>query len=330
MSWLAAYSLRLLHLIYSFVLAVSSFHGRWLKSNPNPLEAHRSKTPEHLGITLVCGETQVGDERVREAFVLSVERAATWCRTVGIGRLTVYDRTGLLFSVSDTLQRRLCLLDGPSTAGAPKVEMVYPLTPPLSDDSDSQVSDDYLDDGAGAAVITIYPISQDLHSRKKSGLGNGARRRNLRRTSKSHSKPFTVHVASQEAGKPAIAAIANRLVRELKQTSEMTASDDASPLRLSVDNLQYMLEGESGLLAPDLLIVHHVTRPARQTLPLELHAFPPWQIRLTEFYYDGSWGIRRRLLRSVLDHITPCALLSEVEFRRALDEYSKAEFRAGS
>jgi undecaprenyl pyrophosphate synthase len=37
--------------------------------------------------------------------------------------------------------------------------------------------------------------------------------------------------------------------------------------------------GESGLPAPDLMIVHSTSCEHR---PLELHGFPPWQIRLTE------------------------------------------------
>jgi dehydrodolichyl diphosphate syntase complex subunit NUS1 len=42
------------------------------------------------------------------------------------------------------------------------------------------------------------------------------------------------------------------------------------------------MTGDRGYGPPDLMIVHNVTVPKRQSTPLELHAFPPWQVRLTE------------------------------------------------
>jgi hypothetical protein len=41
------------------------------------------------------------------------------------------------------------------------------------------------------------------------------------------------------------------------------------------------IAGPHSLSAPNFLIVHHLC-PSDYALPLELHGFPPWQIRLTE------------------------------------------------
>ena len=44
----------------------------------------------------------------------------------------------------------------------------------------------------------------------------------------------------------------------------------------------YFVLGDSGYGPPDLMIIHNVTVPRRQSTPLELYSFPPWQVRLTE------------------------------------------------
>jgi len=78
-----------------------------------------------------------------------------------------------------------------------------------------------------------------------------------------------------------------------------------------------LLESESTLTAPDFLIVHSIG-PCNNRTPLELHGFPPWHIRLTEFRYNKYPAQSER--HCVLD---------EIAFREALDEYAVAEFRFG-
>jgi len=98
-----------------------------------------------------------------------------------------------------------------------------------------------------------------------------------------------------------MASAANRLLHAAQQNSELEFGRNSGRLALTVTDLQYVLEGEAqlfsasdislssklagegGLSAPDLMVVHHVTCPPRQRCPMELQAFPPWQIRLTEF-----------------------------------------------
>ena len=47
-------------------------------------------------------------------------------------------------------------------------------------------------------------------------------------------------------------------------------------------NDMYVVLGDRGYGPPDLMIIHNVTVPRRQSTPLELYSFPPWQVRLTE------------------------------------------------
>lgn len=109
--------------------------------------------------------------------------------------------------------------------------------------------------------------------------------------------PFTLHILSRKAGKPAIAEVANALLRRrstarsLKDakrslmTSEVEISSllEGYALNLHLDLLRsYALPGDNGFPEPDLMLVHHI-HPNPTSDLLDLHGFPPWQIRLTEF-----------------------------------------------
>jgi len=73
------------------------------------------------------------------------------------------------------------------------------------------------------------------------------------------------------------------------------------------------------------MLVHRIH--ASNTSELELHGFPPWQIRLTEFDenkpLDLTWHRWAHHTRSA------GRPLDETEFRRALDTYAAAEMRLG-
>ena len=89
-----------------------------------------------------------------------------------------------------------------------------------------------------------------------------------------------VQLASLPSGKETMASVANSLLfAACHSVHSKAGSKHAS---VSVQELQDILEGDGGLDAPDLMIVHHVTCPARQRPPLEMYGFPPWQTRLTE------------------------------------------------
>jgi len=138
---------------------------------------------------------------------------------------------------------------------------------------------------------------------------------------------------SRETGKPTIAAVTDSLFRKAAgglRRNAVPVAADAELFKISVSDLQDVLEGDRGYGPPDLMIVHNVTVPKRQSTPLELSSFPPWQVRLTEIHYNGFSGLRDRWMRTKFDtDAKTWMMLSEVDFRRALDEYSSAEFRLG-
>ena len=117
------------------------------------------------------------------------------------------------------------------------------------------------------------------------------------------SETFTLHLVSPDTGKPTIAAVADSLFRKAAnglRRNAVPVATDAELFKISVSDLQDILEGiemichtspllmsvflvgDRGYGPPDLMIVHNVTVPKRQSAPLELHSFPPWQVRLTE------------------------------------------------
>ncbi|KAI0048374.1 hypothetical protein FA95DRAFT_1474106, partial [Auriscalpium vulgare] len=321
---LASLVLRLAHLIYSLVLALLSIRARYFKPHPQPINAPRSKLPKHLGLVLACDQKRHHDADVQAAITQCVERAAYWCRAAGIARLTVYDRAGALVGSSEAL-RNLLRCDG----GEDKVEkdFAYPLTPPLSDDSDSQPPSLEYPLDEDLHVKTMYLIDQEAESRRR---GNRVRRRRGRSSlsRRPQERAFTVYVASRKSGKPTIASVANHFVR--LASVKLSDMDDDEPFHMTTNDLQSVLEGEDGMPPPDLVVVHHITAPKYESPPLELHGFPPWQSRLTELYHDGYTGLRSHWLSPALDFLRPsCILFTEEGFRRALDEYSRAEFRLG-
>lgn len=104
---------------------------------------------------------------------------------------------------------------------------------------------------------------------------------------------------SRDTGKPTIAAEADSLLRSIAHQPPRRIKDETEEFSVSIHDLEAILEGDKkrfiaygmsslsiqgarGYKAPDLTIVHHVTVPRRQCPPLELHSFPPWQLRLTE------------------------------------------------
>lgn len=91
MDLLAAFVLRILHLIYTLtVFLISCWKPR---PSPQPLHTARRRIPNHLAILLATNLNR-GSEGTEGILVESVVRAVGWCRTVGVQKLTVYDRRG--------------------------------------------------------------------------------------------------------------------------------------------------------------------------------------------------------------------------------------------
>ena len=103
--------------------------------------------------------------------------------------------------------------------------------------------------------------------------------------------------------------------------------------------------GDRGFPSPDFMIIHDIFPSLRRRKrPLELHGFPPWQITLTEFqcvFFDFLLPGPHTTPYSDCSEYSAISLpwvgtssrdpepLSEVSFRRGLDEFAGAQMRFG-
>ncbi|PIL31890.1 hypothetical protein GSI_06594 [Ganoderma sinense ZZ0214-1] len=327
MSWLATLVLSLLHVLYKLVLAFKSLSTHFLQE-PLPLASQRSKVPSHLALNLISNPEE--DEEGNEKYMLnSVENVATWCQVVGIRRLTVYDHDGILANCSlDIRQRVLPSSQGRQLDDSPvEHDIQYPPTPPPSDDAESRpLSPHSASSIPKLSVTTIRQPSHTPKSKQRASLSRGMakRRRANKNEEKVEESPFTLHVVSYKSGKPAIAAAASTLLHDARDTKISEFVSIAS-MRLAIQRLNDILEGEYGFPSPDLMIVHRKPPAGQLRAPVESAGFPPWQLHLTEIYWTTyprtrSWWPRR---------LPEATSLEEVEFRRALDEYAGAQMRLG-
>jgi len=316
---LSSLCLRVLHLLYSLAVYATIIWNHFNRTKPQPLSAKRTKSPSHLALLLVHSD-ELGIDATEKCFVECVVRAVTWCRTVGIEKLTVYDSQGITLNCSQDIQERL-LADQPISDDDSDSEVEYPLTPPLSDSSESRsISPEY---GYHLGVVTIQ-VSK-LQARKSSRpyrRRNVLKRRRTKDTSTPVIPPLTLNLVSRESSKPGIASVARSYIRNLNRTMGM----GSSPFELSMDELNSALEGPHGLQSPDFMIVHHISPSYGYRIPLELYGFPPWQMRLSEIFHN-------RYPESLFGWLHPSPsssrLLGEEEFRMALDEFAGAEMRQG-
>ncbi|KAI0304694.1 hypothetical protein BC826DRAFT_977768 [Russula brevipes] len=321
-------ALRVLHFLYSLFLAIWSIRSRYFRPAPRSLAATRSKTPSHLALVLASQEPDLCVPEAREVFLKCTENAILWCRAADIQRLSVYDRLGILLEAFDVIGERLENYLPPTQVHPSLAEAVFPLTPPLSDDSDVPDECHY----KGKSCIKTIRAGDVADKRRKWSRGRAGILRH-RTHGPSSSEPFTLHLVSRDTGKPTIAALADSFLRRARDglhRNSVPMDKNAEVFQISVPDLQAMLEGDGGYGPPDLMIVHNVTVPRRQSIPLELYSFPPWQVRLTEIHHNGFSRFRDRWMRTKLrGRAKTWIMLSELDFRRALDEYSSAEFRLG-
>jgi dehydrodolichyl diphosphate syntase complex subunit NUS1 len=108
-----------------------------------------------------------------------------------------------------------------------------------------------------------------------------------------------LYIISRKASKPAIASTARSLARlQSHKSMDIKRSPGVEEFDLSVQTLGSLLEGtefvllhwhhpdiytgKHGLPAPEFMIIHSISPSTHNPTPIELHGFPPWQIRLTE------------------------------------------------
>ncbi|KZP10567.1 hypothetical protein FIBSPDRAFT_838462 [Athelia psychrophila] len=310
---LASLCLHIFHCLYSLATAFSHFWSQLYRREPHPLNATRTKIPSHLAIVLVANEC-IDLEALEASVVETVARAASWCRAAGIKELTVYDAEGIALQSSQQI-RECLLLDQPHCDDDTDSEVEYPLTPPLSETSGSRPISPAFDAQLGLVTLQV----SELRAPKPNKTRHNVVKRRRNKDPKTQPIPLTLNLVSREASKPTIASITRSYARNAIP-SKSHASSPRTPFEISSEDLGMVLEGRSGLAPPTLMIVHHMFPPSIRGAPLELHGYPPWQLQLTEIYSSqpAYWASPSKP-----------ALVSEDDFRAALDEFSGAEMRLG-
>ena len=167
---------------------------------------------------------------------------------------------GVLLRCSDIIQERLAHLDELPTDES-EIELEYPLTPPLSEPSDSRShSPDFRELPIELNVMIIRSFKQGVSRKsrevavrrrvhRRSQLLQPKRDLNLLFTDKhSTGSPLTLHIISRSASKPAIASAARYLLGEaLCRRQKGCDQAHAEAYQLSIPDFNSMLEGKSSL-----------------------------------------------------------------------------------
>jgi len=312
MSWLTTFVLYVAHALYSLISSVSFLRQRWRLRLPLSLNAARRQVPGHIALLLVPDERE-SSEQLEKSLTDIALRVSEWCRVVGVSRLTMYDRGGLLANLTLDIKERVSNpLDDCSDDSSAESEIEYPLTPPLTDESRSISPDLEVLPDLNTSTITLSAFPK---IRTRSTTRGVVKRRNRhKKETQTQAHPLTLHLTSRASGKQAIADLATCFLER------HVSNRSGNKFTCSTEDINFALEGDHGFSSPELMIVHDMSR----STALELYGFPPWQIRLTEIYHvhhrsSWSWSSPPTLSES----------FSEIDFRRALDEYAAAEMRLG-
>lgn len=159
MSWLATCCLTALHVMHVIWTCLVALLYYPFVANPQPLRVHRAKVPANVALVL-CSIGGKPSEEERDVAVRSIVSAVRWCKDVGVKGLSVYDRhgesgcalklevafpnssQGFVTKHSERIKTflRYDSLHMPSDSGCSSdaSDSEYPLTPPLTDYTDSK------------------------------------------------------------------------------------------------------------------------------------------------------------------------------------------------
>ncbi|KAF4572958.1 UPP synthase family protein [Pleurotus pulmonarius] len=306
-----------IHVVYALIAKFLALWRRRHQREPLPLDAPRSKIPQHLAIVFDLDSTQPHAKVEEESLLKSVYNSIAWCEAAGIEKLTLYDNQGALMKssalVRDHLSRRHPEIDSSES------ELEYPLTPPHSDDCDSRSISPDVD-----VRVDLHTITLNTRLPVPSKRRNVARKRRVKDTPKGPPS-LQIKIISRQSSKGALAAAARSMAARRHKLQTILRNPTPQDFSISIEDLNLLLEGEEGFSSPDLMLLHSMKPPIAPVPPPELLGFPPWQIRLTEISYFPT-----PILGLGACSGGPHALtLDERTFRAALDEFSGAQMRLG-
>ncbi|EGO04734.1 hypothetical protein SERLA73DRAFT_173931 [Serpula lacrymans var. lacrymans S7.3] len=319
---LSLLTLYIFHGIYRIYNGVISFLYTQLSAPPKPLSAHRELFPAHLGIILVVDE-EIDVEAATDTLLQSIDNAAVWCHEVGILDLTVYDSKGILMKNSASVRKTVKPSRNLSSSYPLNTLRSMRISPGIARlrldfaAMRSSQNTSWFPTGGRKEVTKKHHLQQKLQAEPTNAVVDG--HQNI--GSSSCPNPLTIRLVSPTSSKPAIASAACLLARS-QQSQKVTPVKHK--FQLSTDELDYILESQTGVPSLDFIVVHHMDPPCQRAL--ELHGFPPWHLAVTEIFVtplerDHTWK-----KRSMPATLLP---LGKQAFCRALDEYSKTETRNG-
>ncbi|KAG7099093.1 hypothetical protein E1B28_000967 [Marasmius oreades] len=302
-----------LHLIYSLIIVARSIRRLIFRRQPLTLRASRRLTPKHLSILFVP-DAEIDIRTTEQCILESLENVIEWCQELGIDTLSVYDHEDIVYNNKSLIQEYFGTDRELGEKDYKLIDMVYPITPPASRPLSPKL------DFRSSVIKLRVPNKQskiDLLS-----LPSESKR----------SSSLTLYILSRASSKSNVASIANSIAWQESMRSKLSHTSHR-PFTLSVPELELMIEGSNGFPPVDFMIVHPLNPSNYSRSPLELHGFPPWQMRLAEIYHDRSRRYyRSRLMWLLPRHIKSSLLASAItveEFRSALDHFSGVEMRLG-
>ncbi|KAG8997046.1 hypothetical protein FRB94_003463 [Tulasnella sp. JGI-2019a] len=363
MSVIARALLHIWHFLYSFLLLLKCLVPR---SRPLPIvDSQRKQIPGHVAIVLHLEDEE--DATVVADMIDCTQKMADWCCEAGVDTLTIYDEKGVLKAnteaIIDALPPSTHLMPSiraphflpsqPTLGMAIPSHVQYPLTPPASDAETTSTASSISSTSSITPIVSLSVPRRLERPDAASSVTSTSSSFNLRKRTRNglHTPepPLRVNLICRDQGKPALARTARQLAFQ-QQTSSSSPTPALPQVRIA--DLNAVLQAE--LPEPELLIVHPLIYPKRTgsflsvlmpsiTLPksLELYGFPPWQIRLSEIYYDPLppsrflsllFSRRASSPRSTYHghrRDSSSAVITEVEFRRALDAFGRAEMKVG-
>jgi len=309
---LASLVLIILHASYTLWALAVSYARRSCNPAPRPLEYPRRQIPKHLALLLVATDGSLNEEGEETCICRTVVDVVGWCKIVGIESLSVYNKQGVLYKYAQVIRE---MLKSPSRldTGLQDAEchsdsdIEYPLTPPPSDHTISRPlsRNDYR--GHPNPII-----SMSVEGYRPSG-------ESVKRRLQSQQESFRLKLLSSDASKPLMAHVARMLAVNTVQ------GVDSKTSIIDIDTVNNAMQAHE-LDAPDYMIIHDTSQ--QNNASLELEGFPPWLVRLTEIHQTRQ-NHPKIVLPSFKSKRTIGAALTEVDFRRALDEFSLAEMRLG-
>lgn len=99
---LLAFLLQLYHFVRAIILTVSSCWEQHFRVAPQPLQESCRRIPKHLAILFVV-DALISEETAQEVLTKSIVDAVSWCQTIGINQLTVYEENRMFFKPSGML-----------------------------------------------------------------------------------------------------------------------------------------------------------------------------------------------------------------------------------